>query len=201
MKKEIQIIVPNNWGEVSLKHYQAYNKMVVGLEDEDAIVINTISALCNVPVEIVKRLKVSDIRHLYKKLSKLISIPVNKEVYDRIEIEGITYGFHPNLDEMTLGEFVDLEEQAKDGVEGLHNTLAILYRPITAEQKNQYNIEPYTEHHIKNAAKFQNLSIDIVNGVMLFFYTLGNKCLLSSMRYLERNLTSHQQGATMDGSA
>lgn len=199
MKKEIEIIVPETWSDVSLKTYQKYNSRVSNLEDEDEIVLGSISALCNIPIDIIKRLKVKDIKTLYKRLSKLISVPVNKEVFDKIEIKGVKYGFHPNLDELTMGEFVDLEEQTKDGVDGFHNVLAILYRPIIEEKGNNYNIEPYNESHIKNASLFQELSIDVVNGVMVFFYRLGNKFIKNSNRYLNQNLTKYLQEATTDG--
>ena len=199
MKKVIEIIVPETWGDVSLKTYQKYNSRISNLEDEDEIVLGSISALCNIPIDIIKRLKVKDIKTLYKRLSKLISVPVNKEVFDKIEIKGVKYGFHPNLDELTMGEFVDLEEQTKDGVDGFHNVLAILYRPITEEKGNKYNIEPYNESHIKNASLFQELSIDVVNGVMVFFYRLGNKFIKNSNRYLNQNLTKYLQEVTTDG--
>lgn len=199
MKKEIEIIVPETWADVSLKTYQKYNSRISNLEDEDEIVLGSISALCNIPIDIIKRLKVKDIKTLYKRLSKLISVPVNKEVFDKIEIKGVKYGFHPNLDELTMGEFVDLEEQTKDGVDGFHNVLAILYRPITEEKGNNYNIEPYNESHIKNASLFQELSIDVVNGVMVFFYRLGNKFIKNSNRYLNQNLTKYLQEVTTDG--
>jgi len=199
MKKEIEIIVPETWADVSLKTYQKYNSRISNLEDEDEIVLGSISALCNIPIDIIKRLKVKDIKTLYKRLSKLISVPVNKEVFDKIEIKGVKYGFHPNLDELTMGEFVDLEEQTKDGVDGFHNVLAILYRPITEEKGNKYNIEPYNVSHIKNASLFQELSIDVVNGVMVFFYRLGNKFIKNSNRYLNQNLTKYLQEATTDG--
>jgi len=199
MKKEIEIIVPETWPDVSLKTYQKYNSRISNLEDEDEIVLGSISALCNIPIDIIKRLKVKDIKTLYKRLSKLISVPVNKEVFDKIEIKGVKYGFHPNLDELTMGEFVDLEEQTKDGVDGFHNVLAILYRPITEEKGNKYNIEPYNESHIKNASLFQELSIDVVNGVMVFFYRLGNKFIKNSNRYLNQNLTKYLQEVTTDG--
>ena len=199
MKKEIEIIVPETWADVSLKTYQKYNSIVSNLEDEDEIVLGSISALCNIPIDIIKRLKVKDIKTLYKRLSKLISVPVNKEVFDKIEIKGVKYGFHPNLDELTMGEFVDLEEQTKDGVDGFHNVLAILYRPIIEEKGNNYNIEPYNESHIKNASLFQELSIDVVNGVMVFFYRLGNKFIKNSNRYLNQNLTKYLQEVTTDG--
>ena len=199
MKKEIEIIVPETWSDVSLKTYQKYNSIVSNLEDEDEIVLGSISALCNIPIDITKRLKVKDIKTLYKRLSKLISVPVNKEVFDKIEIKGVKYGFHPNLDELTMGEFVDLEEQTKDGVDGFHNVLAILYRPITEEKGNNYNIDPDNESHIKNASLFQELSIDVVNGVMVFFYRLGNKFMKNSIRYLNQNLTKYLQEVTTDG--
>jgi hypothetical protein len=199
MKKEIEIIVPETWADVSLKTYQKYNSRISNLEDEDEIVLGSISALCNIPIDIIKRLKVKDIKTLYKRLSKLISVPVNKEVFDKIEIKGVKYGFHPNLDELTMGEFVDLEEQTKDGVDGFHNVLAILYRPITEEKGSKYNIEPYNESHIKNASLFQELSIDVVNGVMVFFYRLGNKFIKNSNRYLNQNLTKYLQEVTTDG--
>ena len=199
MKKQIEIIVPESWSDVTLERYQDYSTRVKGLDDEDEIVLNSISSLCGVPIEVIKRLKISDIKILYTKLGKLISVPVNKEVFDKINIKGVTYGFHPKLDDMTLGEFVDLEEQTKDGVEGFHNVLSILYRPVTEVKGSKYNIEPYNESHIKNAPLFKDVSIDVVNGVMVFFYTLGSKCIKSSNRYLEANLMNHLQEMGTDG--
>jgi hypothetical protein len=199
MKKEVEIIVPSSWAEVTLERYQDYTNKVSHLENEDEIVLGSISTLCNIPIDIIKMLKVKDIKVIYEKLSKLISVPVNKEIFDKIEIKGVKYGFHPNLDELTLGEFVDLEEQTKDGINGLHNILAILYRPITEEKGKKYNIEPYSDKHLKNARLFQELSIDIVNGVMIFFYNLGNKFIKNSNRYLEQNLTKYLQEEITDG--
>ena len=33
-----------------------------------------------------------------------------------IEIDGVEYGFHPNLDDITLGEYADLETFIKMGI-------------------------------------------------------------------------------------
>jgi len=200
MKKQVEIIVPERWSDVSLKHYQNYVSEVSGLEDEDEIVLKSISTLCDIPTSIVKRLKINDIKTIYHKLSELISKPVNKSIFNKIKIKDAMYGFHPNLDEMSLGEFVDLEDNCKEGIEGLHNVLSILYRPITEEKGNKYNIEPYNNKHIENASLFQEVSIDVVNGVMIFFYTLGSKCLRSSNLYSSLNLQNQVQEVIMDGS-
>tara|TARA_R110000751_G_scaffold35561_1_gene87288 strand:+ start:26 stop:631 length:606 start_codon:yes stop_codon:yes gene_type:complete len=201
MKESIEIIVPENWADVSLKSYQNYVTKINDLKGEDEIVIHSISSLCNIPLKLIKHLKREDIKQLYTKLSNLISLPINKQVIDKIDIGGIKYGFHPNLDEMTLGEFVDLDEHCKDGVDSIQQVLAILYRPITEEKGNNYNIEPYNESHIQNARLFENLSIDFANGVMVFFYHLGSELLTSSQGYLEEEVEKLLHEGTMVGSA
>tara|TARA_R110000851_G_scaffold290610_1_gene444952 strand:+ start:1780 stop:2385 length:606 start_codon:yes stop_codon:yes gene_type:complete len=201
MKESVEINVPTSWGDVSLKVYQDYTSKIAGLTDEDEIVIQSISSLCGIPLKLIKMLKREDIKRIYITLSKLISLPINKEVIDKIEINGITYGFHSNLDEMTLGEFVDLDEYSKEGVDGIQYILSILYRPITETKGNKYNIEAYNESHIQNARHFQDLSIDVVNGVMVFFYHLGSELLMNSQSYLERVEEKLMQGQVMVGSA
>ena len=175
MKKEISITIPQKWADVDLNCYQKYISKIDDIENEDDIVIHSIASLCGVPEKFVKKLKREDIKKIYEKLSKIISVPVNKKIYNKIEIKGVKYGFHPNLDEMTLGEFVDIEENSKGGVGSFHNVLSVLYRPIIKEEKGKYDIEPYETKHLENSELFKTLSIDIVNGVMIFFYTLGNK--------------------------
>ena len=201
MKESVEVNVPTSWGDVSLKVYQDYTSKIAGLTDEDEIVIQSISSLCGIPLKLIKMLKREDIKRIYITLSKLISLPINKEVIDKIEINGITYGFHSNLDEMTLGEFVDLDEYSKEGVGGIQYILSILYRPITETKGNKYNIEAYNESHIQNARHFQDLSIDVVNGVMVFFYHLGSELLMNSQSYLERVEEKLMQGQVMVGSA
>ena len=67
--------------------------------------------------------------------------------------------------------------------------------------RNKYNIESYKEKHIDNARLFEELSIDLVNGVMVFFYHLGSELLTNSQGYLEKEVERLQQEGTMVGSA
>ncbi|QDP57688.1 MAG: hypothetical protein Unbinned6486contig1001_3 [Prokaryotic dsDNA virus sp.] len=199
MAEQIEIIVPTNWQDVTLKSYQKYVSKIGDLKKDDEIIIHSISSLCNIPLKVVKLLKVNDIKTIYKNLSKLISLPINKQVINKIELNGVRYGFHPSLDELTMGEFVDLDEYSKEGVDGLHYILSILYRPIIEEEGSLYKIEPYTDHHINNAKHFENLSIDTINGVMVFFYNLGSKCLMSSQNFLQRLVENQAQEVSTDG--
>ena len=202
MKKEISITIPEKWADVDLNCYQKYISKIDDIENEDEIVVHSIASLCGVPQKFVKRLKIEDIKKIYEKLSKIISVPVNKKIYHKIEIKGVKYGFHPNLDDMTLGEFVDIEENSKGGIASFHNILSILYRPIVEEKKDKYNIEPYDTKHLENSKLFKTLSIDVVNGVMIFFYTLGNKLLMNSKDFSQMIVEAqkHQREETMGGS-
>ena len=185
MKKEVSIKIPEKWSDVSLKTYQDYSSKIDDLTNEDEIVLHSIASLCEVPLDVIKMLKVTDIKTIYLKLAELISVPVNKEIFYKIKINGVKYGFHPCLDEMTLGEFVDIEENAKDGVLSFHKVMSVLYRPIIEEEGNKYKIEPYEAFHMDNAKLFQEINIDTINGVMLFFYNLGNRLLKNSKGYLQ----------------
>ena len=176
MKKQVKINIPESWAEVTLEQYQNY-VISTDTKDEAAVMFNTIASLCSVPREYVERFKIEDLKKVYTNLNKLIEKPLNKELVNIIEIDGVRYGMHPNLDSMSFGEYVDLEEFAKAGLIGFHKVLAILYRPIADEQGARYNIEPYEVEHQRNAEKFKGVNMDVINGVSVFFYTLGGKFL------------------------
>lgn len=178
MKKEVTLNIPQNWGEVSLGNYQKYVETSESKDPTD-VIYNTISSFCNVPTEVVKRFKLKDLKKVYSSLNKLIKVELNKTVISKIELDGVTYGMHPNLDSMTFGEYVDVEEFTKENIAGFHKVLAVLYRPITEEKNGKYNIEPYETKHQDNAEKFKAVNMDVVNGLTVFFYNLGSKCLLT----------------------
>ena len=133
----------------------------------------------------VKRFKLEDLKKVYNSLNKLIKVELNKSLINKIELDGVTYGVHPQLDSMTFGEYVDIEEFTKENIGGFHKVLAVLYRPITEEKKGKYNIEPYDTKHQDNAEKFKRVNMDVVNGLTVFFYGLGGKCLLSFQASIE----------------
>lgn len=178
MKKEVILNVPQNWGEVTLGNYQKYVETSESKDPTD-VIYNTISSFCNVPTEVVKRFKLKDLKKVYNSLNKLIKVELNKTLINKIELDGVTYGMHPNLDSMTFGEYVDVEEFTKENIGGFHKVLAVLYRPITEEENGKYNIEPYEVKHQDNAEKFKAVNMDVVNGLTVFFYNLGSKCLLT----------------------
>lgn len=197
MKKTIEINIPTDWSDVSIEKYVKYNQSMKDLDDEKEIIVKTISILCNVPGNVVEVMKLKDLKKIQENLQKLISKPVNKDIINKIDINGVKYGFHPNLDEMTMGEFVDIETYAKEN--DIAKMMSVLYRPITKETGNRYNIEPYDfDKHQDNANQFQRLSINIGNAIAVFFWTLGKEQLKTFHQSLKVD-QKNQSVPTMDG--
>ena len=53
-------------------------------------------------------------------------------------------GFVPKLDDITLGEYVDIESNISDWQKDAHKAMAVLYRPVNFKAKDKYGIAPYT---------------------------------------------------------
>jgi hypothetical protein len=142
-------------------------------------------------------MKLKDLKKIQANLQKLIGKPVNKDIINKIDINGVKYGFHPNLDDLTMGEFVDIETYAKEN--DIAKMMSVLYRPIVKEQGNRYDIEPYDfDVHSENSIHFEKLSINVGNAIAVFFWTLGKEQLKTfhqSSKVVEKN----QLVQTMDG--
>lgn len=103
----------------------------------------------------------------------------------------MTLGFIPQLESMTLAEYVDLDELSsmvwKDGdIKQLEKLVAILYRPLTASLGSWYKIEGYDSEKTAHHKFVMRLSMDIVNAALLFFSTIEKELRQSSLDYLER---------------
>jgi len=159
--------------------------------------------------------KVEQVRIITGKSSesiKLLQMPVIDEIIMRFEaaiklgsndferkvrIGPIELGFIPNLQEMTFGEYVDLDSACnglyKDGVvngEAAHKMMCILYRPVKAKFGNYYDIEPYkTDAKRKYADAIKELTLDHVLNVLLFFSSLEIELYNSSLEYLAKEIT------------
>ena len=86
----------------------------------------------------------------------------------------------PKLDDMTFGEYVDLDNYLADW-QLMHKAMSVLYRPITFKKKNQYLIEDY-----ETADKYnmKQMTLDVVFGAMVFFWNLRNELQKHILNYL-----------------
>tara|TARA_R100000655_G_scaffold71210_3_gene109610 strand:- start:219 stop:866 length:648 start_codon:yes stop_codon:yes gene_type:complete len=178
--------IPQKWTEVSLGSYQKIMQTMDAEGDEATQTINMISALTNAPFELLEKCKKNDIDAISECISKLLEVKINTTLNTQITIDDVDYGFHPNLKDMTMAEFVDLDNYLQDVWKNIHRVMAILYRPITKSKGKKYAIEDYDSSKcLERAEMFKNtLSIATVNGASGFFLTIAKEyqsVLLSSL--------------------
>jgi len=103
-----------------------------------------------------------------------------------IKVNDIEYGFHPNLEEITLGEYADLETYLKDGIENnITKIMAVLYRPIIEKEGDNYSIEAYGTSDLRmRAEKLKKMKAIDVNNSLVFFWTFVKELLKTLQQYL-----------------
>lgn len=147
-------------------------------EDENKLNTELIKYLYNGNLDIPK--KEAD-----KTLIDILQILNDKpDFIQRFEFDGIEYGFIPKLDDITVGEFIDLDEYVKDAKQ-LHKIAAILYRPVIKSNGKLYDIEKY-EGTSKYADTMMKVDYKVILGAMVFFWNLGNSLLKNSVTYTQK---------------
>ena len=182
--KEFKLI--SKWEDVTLEKWLAlidFHKLNKSKEAEE-----TIAALSNIPKKLIKELELKDVSVIMSKISELQQ-KQDSSLKRVIEIEGKRYGFHPDLDSITLGEWSDLETMIKNNVEKhLPEVMAILYRPIIEEQNDIYTIKAYDGNISIRAEQMKKMAAEQVQSALVFFYHLGKESLLILPSFLTERL-------------
>ena len=169
--KEFKLI--NSWKDVTLEKWLKLIDFETGTKTEEAT--ETIAALSNIPKQLIKELALKDVAILMSKIAKLQQ-KQDTNLKKIIEIEGIEYGFHPDLDSITLGEYADIETFIKNGIENhLAELMAVLYRPIKEKKNDIYIIDSYDGNIRLRTEEMKKMSAEQVQSALVFFYTFGKE--------------------------
>jgi hypothetical protein len=162
----------SKWEDVTLEKWL---KLIdVETESKTKEAEETITALSNIPKQLVRELGIQDVAVIMSKLSELQKKKESK-LKRIIEVEGKEYGFHPNLDDITLGEYADVETFIKNGIENhLPELMAVLYRPIVEKKNDIYIIEAYDGNISIRTEEMKKMKAEQVESALVFFWSLGN---------------------------
>tara|TARA_R110001632_G_scaffold6512_2_gene26577 strand:- start:54 stop:653 length:600 start_codon:yes stop_codon:yes gene_type:complete len=156
------------WSDVTLETWLKLIEFEKGSKTEEASL--TIEALSNIPKDLVKELALADVAQIMGLIGKLQE-EQDSSLKRLIIVNEIEYGFHPNLDDITLGEYADIETYIKAGVEKhLPDLMAILYRPIKEKKNKVYIIEAYDGDIRMRAEEMKQMSAEQVQSALVFFY-------------------------------
>jgi hypothetical protein len=171
--KEFKLI--NKWEDVTIETYSKLMTFTNGTKSSEALA--TLTELSNIPNELLKQLELKHIVLMLEKLSHLQS-QEDTTLKNIIEINGVEYGFMPDLDSISLGQYADIETFIKNGIDkNLPELMAVLYSPIKLKKNDIYIIEPYDGDIRLRTEEMKQMSATQVHSALVFFYHFGSVLL------------------------
>jgi hypothetical protein len=176
----------NSWSDVTLEKWVKLVDLEDGNKSKEAL--ETITALSDMPEGLIKELSIQDIAALMTKVSELQS-QADVNLRRTITVEDKEYGFHPDLEQITLGEWADIEHYIKEGIEkNMPEVMAILYRPVVEKKNEKYAIEAYDGNIMIRAEEFKKMKAEEVQGAMVFFWSFAKELLKIMPLYLMQQI-------------
>ena len=179
---EIEVKVPENLSEITLGQYQKYLKIQDGDNDEMMIAQKMIEIFCNVELKHVTKMRWKDVQDITLTLSNMFD--EDSKFTKMFNLDQVEYGFIPNLDEITFGEFVDLDTYLGDWQQ-MDKAMSVLFRPVDINVRGRYNIKEY-DGTINDHLKDMPLSVAL--GAVFFLLNLGKELSQVMMDYLDKGV-------------
>lgn len=191
---KIDIYVPSSLDEITLEQYQKFHKISDGKENNNFINQKMIEIFCNITLKEVIKIKYKSLNKVLKHLDGLFK--EKQRFINEFTLNGKRYGFVPKLDDITFGEYIDLDNNMSDW-SSMHKAMSVLYRPITHKSHGKYLIEEYKG--VNDELKQMPLSVAMSS--ILFFYSLSKDLSINILKSLtETEETTTQLRQTLEGS-
>ena len=196
---KVNLRIPTSLNEITLAQYQEFAKLEADLDKtkDTAIQLKIVEIFCKVPEVVVRNMKATDISEICEIINTMFD--TEHQLINRFRLKGIDYDFIPELDDMSFGEYMDLDTFISDN-DNLHRAVNVLFRPIEHKRGNRYKIKDYNPDTSETAKDFP---LDAVLGAIVFFYSLGkdlSMVMLNSLdskneKALAQHLISQPSGA------
>lgn len=194
---KVSITVPENLSEITLEQYQRFER-INNTENQDTsfLMHKMVEIFCNIDLKDIAKVRYTDVQVVIAQINEAFN--VKHKLIKTFNLGGVEFGFIPVLDDMTLGEYVDLDENISDW-DKMHKAMSVLYRPVTVKKGERYQIEEYDGMKYDDVLK--HMPLDVVMGAMVFFYHLNRELLQTTLNFLQReaeNTLTIQQRETLE---
>ena len=171
---------PQSINDIKLYQWTEFLEYLDTNPNDNDLSIMAISLFCEISTEAVRKLKQKEKESILSQITTAIAERV--PFASKFTLNQVDYGFIPNLDKLSIGEFADIETFEKDKKD-LWKIMSILYRPIVEEQPySHYAIEPYSG---RLNADFKDMPVGVMLSAHVFFCNLGQDLLAYILKSLE----------------
>ena len=164
---EYKLNIPTVLNEITLSQYQEFDK--IDFDKEAEVHLKMIEIFCGVSTLVARGMKAADVAEVCMSINNMFD--TKHQLINTFKLNNQEYGFIPSLEDMSFGEYVDLDTFIGDN-DNLHRAMNVLYRPIEMRKGKRYVIESYKPDNYEVAKDFP---LDAVLGSLVFFLNLGTE--------------------------
>ena len=172
--------IPRKQSDILAKTYLEYEEYIKSLDkdnyDNNDVLKNTVKIFYQLSDEQYNKLTYKTVTDLNQIIVNILKVPQSLVV--KFKHNKKTYAINPNFDDLTFGEFVDLD------TDDVLKQISILYRPIKHKLFKKYTIEPYKADISIYEDMKEWLTLDIYLGFVSFFLKINQDLLNYSLNYL-----------------
>ena len=188
---KVKVRIPTNWNDITLETYLKYKKTLDLYKDDDEdeldmidrSIIIALDILCGVAPNFASQMPIEMLQHVMDSLNKFMS-ESKFDLQRIITIDGVEYGFEPNLSNMAYGAYLDISKYDNITIDNnWQKIMAILYRPIVSKTGKLYEIKEYTT--MEDDSVFLKTTMDVNFGCIGFFLHLSRDLALYTLKSLK----------------
>lgn len=162
---KLKLLIPDSQNEIKLESFQRFAQI------EEPTDQDVLSCFYGIDKEASFEMKAKDVKQLVDAINKLLETNP-EDLITHFTLDGVKFGFIPNLDDISYGENNDIISYINDAKQW-HKAMAVLFRPVTKEQFGKYLIEDY-EGSGKYSEVMKKAPLDAFLSTQVFFYNLLN---------------------------
>jgi hypothetical protein len=166
--KELELKVPTSYADITLKQWiDLQNELEAYKDDANAVTALMLYHLCGLEPKYMKGIAVDDYLLVKTELESFLNntdLPLQRI----ITIDGIEYGFEPNLSQMSYGAYADITQYKDLTIDkNWAKIMSVLYRPVKHKKAEMYSIEAY--EGVMREELFLKVGMDVHFGTLFFF--------------------------------
>lgn len=175
------ILVPNSLKEVTLRQYRKFLKVEADVDIQSPFYMQKlVEIFCGIDLQDVANIRYKSLVDTATHIRSLFD--QKSEFVQTFHMNGLEYGFIPVLDDISLGEYIDLDNYLSDQ-NNIHKAMAVLYRPISHRKEDRYDIVSY--EGTRYADDYLDMPLDVAFGAYVFFWNLNKELVNATLNYLE----------------
>ena len=181
----MRIEVPTSLNQITIGQFLKW-KNAVEKSSEEFLQFQLVSIFCNIDLNEVIKIPLKQFEDIIATIGTALS--EQPKHVERFKMNGVEYGFIPNLDSITTAEYIDLDAYIETDV---LKAMMVMYRPIENSFKNLYNIKEYSGTDGFEIMKDAPASVYL--GAKVFFWNLSSDLLRYLPNYLGLETTEAER--------